>query len=60
MLAGKYQRFDDSGAFIFRVKQPIDKGITHFRNFSNYIFQSKTGNAKKNLGFQLQFFFVHF
>jgi hypothetical protein len=27
-------RFDDRGAFIFRVKQPKVKGITHFRNVS--------------------------
>jgi hypothetical protein len=56
MLAGKYQRFDDSGALMSRVKQPIDKAITHFRNVSNYIFHSKT--VKKTLGFQPHFLFL--
>jgi hypothetical protein len=38
-LVNSYQCFDNRGAFIFRVKQPIDKDIKHFRNLSNYIYQ---------------------
>ena len=36
-LVNTYLSFDDRGTFIIRDKQPKGKGITHFRNVSNYI-----------------------
>ena len=59
MLAGRYLRVDDRGAFIFRAKQPKDTGITQIRNVSNYQYiPVEEHQSEKDLDLKFGFFFM--